>query len=57
MAWRGAEWNMKKFGPWEHVSLGDFLPFYVFLNKMVKNGPRNMKFGTNVVFTLLNKKK
>ena len=48
---------MKKFGPREHVSLRDFLRFYVFLNKMVKNGPRNMKFGTNVVFTIENKKK
>ena len=48
---------MKKFGPREHVSLRDFLRFYVFLNKMVKNGPRNMKFGTNVVGTIRNKKK
>ena len=45
---------MKKFGPLEHVSLRDFLRFYVFLNKMVKNGPRNMKFGTNVVCTIEN---
>ena len=48
---------MKKFGPREHVSLRDFLRFYVFLNKMVKNGPRNMKFGTNVVCTVRNKNK
>ena len=56
MAWKGAEWNMKKFGPWEHVSLRDFLRFYVFLNKMVKNGHRNMKFGKNVVCMIRNKK-
>ena len=48
---------MKKFGPREHVSLRDFLRFYIFLNEMLKNGPRNMKFGTNVVCTRRNKKK
>ena len=48
---------MKKFGSWEHVSLRDFLRFYLFLNKMVKNGPRIMKFGTNVVCTVRNKNK
>ena len=55
MAWRGAEWNMKKFGPREHVSLRDFLRFYVFLDKMVKNGLMNMKFGMNVDFTTIDK--
>ena len=39
------------------LTQGPFLRFYVFLNKVVKNGPRNMKFGTNVVCTIRNKKK
>ena len=34
-----------------------FLRFYVFLNKMGRNGPMYMKFGTNVVFTIENNKK
>ena len=46
---------MKKFDPREHVSLRSFLRFYVFLDKMVKNGLMNMKFGMNVDFTTIDK--
>ena len=47
-----------KFSPrarGDFLAWGPFLRFYVFLNKMVTNGPRNMKFGTNVVCTIKNK--
>ena len=53
----GAEWNMKKFGSKEHVSSMAFLRFCVFLNKMVKNGPMNLRLGTDVDFTIRNKTK
>ena len=39
------------------LARGPFLRCNVFLNKMVKNGPRIMKFGTNAVCTIRKKKK